>query len=129
MSTEKIKLLVVDDMEGIREGVAFYFQKKGYIVFTAESAEQALPIIKEERLDLIITDMNLLGMSGMDLVKLVRQFNSAVKVIMVSGANLNFYMEPRFRKLNISQLIPKPLTFDELESAVTKELGLIKKGE
>ena len=129
MTDKEIKLLVVDDMEGIREGVAFYFQNKGYIVFTADSAEQALPIIKEERLDIIVTDMNLLGMSGMDLVKLVRQFNNAVRVIMVSGANLNFYMEPRFRKLNISQLIPKPLTFGELESAVKKELEMVKKGE
>jgi len=128
MTDKEIKLLVVDDMEGIREGVAFYFQNKGYIVFTADSAEQALPIIKEERLDIIVTDMNLLGMSGMDLVKLVRQFNNAVRVIMVSGANLNFYMEPRFRKLNISGLIPKPLTFDELESAVKRALGLTKRG-
>ena len=127
MSEKKIKLLVVDDMEGIREGVRFYFEDKGYSVFTAESAELASPIIKTETPDIILLDLDLPGMSGLDLLKLIRQFNNTVKVIMVSASNVNFLKDPRFRGLGISEFIPKPFSFDELELAIKKSLELPNK--
>jgi YesN/AraC family two-component response regulator len=129
MIKEEIKLLVVDDLEMVREGVAFHFQQKGYIVFTADSAEQALSVImEEERLDIIITDISLPGMSGLELIKLLRKFNTTVKIIVVSGHRLCEHKEEQLKEFNIRGYIAKPFTFEELESAFSKALNFPEEG-
>ncbi|MCX5704176.1 MAG: response regulator [Candidatus Omnitrophica bacterium] len=126
MSKRRIKLLVVDDVQSIREFVQYYFKERGYVVLMAASAEEALPIIKEEYPDIMLLDMNLTGMSGLELLKLVRQFNTEIKVIMLSGSNIDFKSDPRFKELNILDFIHKPSGLTELELAVEKAIKHLK---
>lgn len=122
MKKKRIKLLVVDDVETIREFVQYYFEERGYTVLKVASAEEALPVIKEEAPDIMLLDMHLPGMNGLELLKLVRQFNRAIKVIMVSGSNVDFKTDPRLQELNILEFIHKPSGLAELESAVEKAI-------
>jgi YesN/AraC family two-component response regulator len=88
-------------------------------VLVANSGEEALPIIKEQNPEIMLLDMNLPKMSGIELLKLVRQFNNIVKVIMVSGYELNSN-DPQFQELDIFEFMRKPIGFSELESIIKK---------
>ena len=123
MVEQKVKIIVVDDEASVRETITTYFTMKGYEVFTAESGEKALPIIIEKKPDVILLDLNLGGgMTGLDLLKLVREFNKTVRVIMVTGATENLKENPEFSGLGISDFLQKPVTVSKLKEAVKKVL-------
>jgi len=121
MKKNKPKILVVDDTPIVRECIQYYFEQKGYIILSAASAEEALPIIKESSPDILLSDVNLPQMNGIELVKLVRQFNKNIKVIIMSG-NLGFRKDPQLKALNILEIFDKPMDFDKLEAAIKKAL-------
>lgn len=122
MKKNKPKLLVVDDTPTVREAIEYYFEGKDYIILSAASAEEALPIIKEENPDIMLSDINLPQMSGIDLIKAVRQFNKSIKVIIMSGEIKKYRNDPHLRQLDILALLDKPIDFLEVESLIEKAL-------
>ena len=78
-------ILVIDDEPNYRLILSEIAKEEGYEVLTAESAEQAMPLIRETDLDLVITDMRMPGMDGMELLKEVKIFNSELPVIMITA--------------------------------------------
>ena len=124
MAEEKIKLLIVDDEEIINVHIKSYLEKRPYMVFTAGSAEEALPLIKRENLALMLLDLALPGMSGIDLVKEVRKFNPGLKVILISGYyNLDSIDPAEWKELNILEFVRKPMGIVELELIIKKALA------
>ncbi|MDP2941053.1 MAG: response regulator [Candidatus Omnitrophota bacterium] len=124
MDTQKknLKLLIVDDTDDVCEFMQSYFRRRGFDVFAAGSAEDAIPIIREQSPDIMVLDMNLPGMSGPDMLKSVRQFNQAVKVIMITGYDLDLQSDPEFQKLNVFDVMHKPVTADALNANIEKLL-------
>lgn len=122
MVEQKIKIVVVDDEASVRETIASYFTMKGYEVFTAESGEKALPIIIEKKPEIMLLDLNLTGMTGLELLKLAREFNKTIKTIMITGSDMSFKDEPQVQQLNIADFIQKPVTVLKLKEAVNKAL-------
>ena len=116
----KLKLMIVDDIEDICEYMQSHFKRRGFTVFTAGSAEDALPIIKEECPDIMLLDVNLPKMNGIDMLKLVREFNNTVKVIMVTGYDTDFQKDPEFQKLNVLGVMGKPVNIEALDSSIEK---------
>lgn len=114
--------MVVDDIEDICEFMQSHFTRRGFNVLTAGSAEDALPIIKEQAPDIMLLDVNLPRMNGIDMLKVVRQFNNSVKVIMISGYDLDFQKDPEFQKLNVFDVMRKPVTTEALDSNIEKLL-------
>jgi len=123
MKKDKPKILVVDDTQTVREAIQYYFEGKDYIIITAASAEEALPIIKEENPDIVLSDINLPQMNGIDLIKSVRQFNKTIKVIIMSGEIKKYGNDPRLRHLDILALLDKPIDFLEVEALIKKALA------
>lgn len=66
-------ILVVDDSKSIREVVSFVLQKEGYTVLVGENGKDALKHLNGESIDLIITDLHMPEMDGIDFIKEVRQ--------------------------------------------------------
>lgn len=79
-----MKVLVVDDESHIRELAQLYLEKEGYRVVLAESGEQALRLIKQERPDLMILDVMLPGMDGFAVCKEVRRW-STLPILMLTA--------------------------------------------
>jgi len=117
---KNLKLLIVDDVDEICEFVQSYFRRRGFNVFVAGSAENALSIIKEQSPDIMLLDMNLPGMNGVDLLRAVRRFNATVKVIMISGCPIDLQNAPQFKGLNILEFIHKPVPLSVLDSVLEK---------
>ena len=78
-------ILVVDDEPNYLVVLSELLKEEGFEVFTAQSGEDGLKIAKENDLDLIITDMRMPGMDGLELLKTVKSFNHDLPVIMVTA--------------------------------------------
>ncbi|GBE03357.1 MAG TPA: response regulator [Nitrospirae bacterium] len=83
----RAKILVVDDEKDILELVAYNLRKEGYDVLTSWDGEEALKLIKKERYSLIILDLMLPGIQGMELCKMLKssEDNSTIPIIMLTA--------------------------------------------
>ena len=80
-------LLLVDDSPNILKAMARVFRPEGYNLLLAGSAKEAIEIMTNEKVDLIITDENMPGLSGTDLLRVVRETHPFVVRFMVTGAD------------------------------------------
>ena len=78
-------LLVVDDEPNYLVILEELLEEDGFEVFTANNGEKALKLIKETDLDLVLTDMQMPGMHGMDLLKAAKEHNSHLPIIMMTA--------------------------------------------
>ncbi len=81
----KKKILVVEDEFGLQETLRDVFTMEGYDTRTAIDGENGYQVFLEFSPDLVLTDVVMPNMNGLDLVKKIREINSAIKVIYISG--------------------------------------------
>ena len=113
----KGRLLVVDDERGILVALKGLFGKEGYEVETAESGEEALARVKAGPFDVIITDLSLQGMSGLDLMRSVRQLDPGCAVLMITAYGTQ-RIAVEAMKAGAEDYLPKPFDNDELRIKV-----------
>jgi CheY-like chemotaxis protein len=86
MPDAKVKLLIVDDEVSLRSSLAQIFTAFGHSVRSAEDGFSALAQIRNDMPDILLSDLNMPGMSGFDLLSVVRRRFPAIQVIAMSGA-------------------------------------------
>lgn len=79
------RILIVDDEEGIRYGLKNILERSGYESFEAATGEKALEIIRNSEIDLVLLDIKLKHMSGLDVLTSIRTISTATQVIIVTG--------------------------------------------
>ena len=84
------KILVVDDEKNIRDIFEQAFSGAGYMVRLAESAEEALEILKDDKIQVMFVDLNLPGMDGVELCKQIRKNLPMAVIHAVTGYNSFF---------------------------------------
>ncbi len=115
------RLLIVEDEDTLCQSLQRVFTKEGYEVDRAESAEAAFKLLEQKSYDLIITDIILPGISGIELLTRYRKQNASQKVIIITAyASLATAIESI--KAGASDFIIKPLIHDEMKRAVRKVL-------
>ncbi|MFH0926183.1 MAG: response regulator [bacterium] len=118
---EAKKILIVDDEENAREGLAKILKKTGYITATAENGEEALSILENSRYDLVITDIKMPRMDGMQLLKKMRKIAPDIGVIMVTAyGEVESYLEAMSQ--GAFEYLNKPMKIDELKKVINKVL-------
>jgi two-component system NtrC family response regulator len=117
------KILVVDDDASLRRVVEYNLQEAGYYVLTATCGEEGLRLFTEETPALVITDMKMSGMDGMQLLKAVKELSPEVLVIMITAfGTVDVAVEAM--KAGAYDYITKPFNRDELRLTVAKALQL-----
>ncbi|MBD3418717.1 MAG: response regulator [Chitinivibrionales bacterium] len=118
MSPKIGSVLIVDD-EAIMRGMLEIELEEKYHVHTASNAEKALTILDKEQIDLVISDINMPGMKGYELVRKVQEHYPGTKVALITGYNVDDYVRMA-KEGNISNIISKstPFNFDEFNSVV-----------
>jgi len=111
------KLLIVDDEPDIREFARNFFRKRDMEVFVAAGGRQALDVIAQERPDLVLLDVKMEGMSGIEVLRELCKYNPALKVIMVSGMGDEETIN-EVNALGVLGYIHKPFILEELERIV-----------
>jgi len=120
MSPKSKTVLVVDDDEGMRDTLTAIL-KRSYRVLTAETGEKGLAVIKREDVDLMLLDVRLPGISGLDLLSIVRENFSLVEVIMVSALS-EVEVAVAAMKQGAYHYITKEFDYDGLRSLVRNAL-------
>ncbi|MEW5894350.1 MAG: response regulator [Candidatus Omnitrophota bacterium] len=118
------KLLIVDDEIDIREFAKNFFQKRGIQVFTAGGGSEAADIVANERPDLILLDVRMEEMTGVEFLHGLRESEDKTRVIMVSGVE-DEAIVTEAENLGIVGFIHKPLILGELHKVVMAELEKI----
>ena len=115
------KLLVVDDEHLIRWSLEQNLKKQGYEVVTAGNGEDALRLVREEQPDLVLLDIQLPGISGIDVLEKIKDHDEDIIVIMVT-ANSGLENAVNAMRLGAYDYISKPFNLDELSIVVKKAL-------
>ena len=82
---KKVKILVVDDEVVVRESLSDWLEEAGYQVFTAESGYEALEMIEKEKPGIMIADLMMPGMDGIELMKKAREQQPGLEVVIVTA--------------------------------------------
>ncbi|HEX7510852.1 MAG TPA: HD domain-containing phosphohydrolase [Chitinivibrionales bacterium] len=121
LKNEDIRLLVVDDERSICDILGQYLRMKGYAVFVARSAEDAVNIIKQEKIDLVLSDIKMPGMSGVELLKWIRDYNRILPVLLTTGfPTLDTAIEAL--KLGAFDYLTKPFHLEEIGEKIKRAL-------
>mgnify|MGYP001214516284 FL=1 len=116
------QILIVDDQYGIRILLKEVFQKEGYKTFQAANGNQALDIVRNEKIDLVLLDMKIPGMDGIEILKRMREINKDISVfIMTAYGELDMIQEAK--QLGALQHFTKPFDINELRAEVKKLIG------
>ena len=80
------KILIVDDELIMRESLAGWLERDGHEIATAPSGEEALEILKEARFDILLVDIKMEGISGLEVLKHVKENDPDVAVVMITAS-------------------------------------------
>jgi len=116
-------ILVIDDESAIRAAVRDILQDESYRVLLAEDGIVGLSILDSEKVDLVILDVRLPRMGGMDVLREIRRRNPEMEVLVVSGHG-SIDMAVQAVRLGAFDFIEKPLSIDRLLTAVRNGLSV-----
>src|SRR5688572_9027625 len=115
------RIMVVDDEEAIRSGLAEILVEEGYVVEQAGTGEAALARLREELFDLVCTDVRMPGMDGLELTERVKQESPETEVIVITGfASLQSAVDAV--KRGAEDYLSKPFDLDEVRLTVKRAL-------
>ena len=117
-----IHLLIADDDSTTREMMGSFFREKGYFVFLAENGEEALYFLGEEKIDLVISDYQMPGMDGRELVRRINEFHPSLPIILITGRSFQEGTDASFPE-HLYEYFPKPVDLMLLEISIAKVLG------
>jgi two-component system response regulator (stage 0 sporulation protein F) len=119
---EKKKLLIVDDQVGIRILLLEVFSTEGYETFQAANGRTALEIVRAHLPDLVLLDMKIPGMDGLEILKKIKELDRRIKVIMMTAyGELDMIKEAT--DLGALMHFTKPFDIDEMRLAVNMQMG------
>ncbi len=112
-----IKLLVIDDDLATCDFLRSFFSQRGYKVFVANDGDQAIFITKEKRPDIILLDIKMPGLSGIEILQKIKEIDKNSKVIMMSAVDEKVVVELAM-KYGAVDYITKPFSLEWLERDV-----------
>jgi DNA-binding NtrC family response regulator len=126
MSKDRASILVVDDAKDTLEVLERSLTSAKHRVFTASSVSDAIALLDVESVDLVITDLKMPKVSGLDLVRYVRENRPDTEVMMITGyANIQGAVEAV--KTGADEYLAKPFTDEELFNSVNRSLKKLQR--
>jgi DNA-binding NtrC family response regulator len=118
---QRIRILVVDDDESLRRVTEVQLQQAGYQVFTAASGQEALALLQERPVELVITDLKMPGMSGVELLKRIRaDYPEPVVILVTAFGTIETAVEAM--RAGAYDYVTKPVRIDELKLTIRRAL-------
>ena len=123
-----IKFLVVDDEMGVSDQVKEFLEERGYNAVAATSGEEALRLVKKEKPNIIVLDIVMEGMTGIDVLREIKKIDSKIRVIMLTALEDDLTRR-KCKELGASAYITKPYNFDDVLKAARKLINEIYEEE
>jgi DNA-binding NtrC family response regulator len=128
---KKISILIVDDEESVRDSLYNWFIEDGYYVECAENAKKALTILQSDNFDIILADIKMPGMDGLEMLKRIKSLKSdAIVIIMTAFATVDTAVQAL--KDGAFDYVTKPFDPDDLSHLIrnaSKQISLIEENE
>ena len=121
MRDNPIKILVVDDEEGILDVTEGYFQRKGYEVYTAGNGIEALEVLNRVTIGCVFTDINMPQMDGLKLAEKIRQIESTLPVVIMTGYP-SLENSIQTLKNGVVDYLIKPVNLEQMELTLKRIL-------
>lgn len=119
---KQLKLLLIDDDEWIRDSMRLFFESEGCDLVTLVTAEEALEMIGKHHFDIIIADLRLPGMSGIEMFKRIRgTYRCPVKILITAYKDEQVVRAAK--KAGVHDLIEKPFNTEIIEASLSKLLS------
>ena len=114
-------ILVIDDERIVRMLVAEILEDAGHAVVAAASAEEAITLLQTEEFDLVVSDVVMPGLSGIELLESIRELRASLPVVLVTGAGTYETLSQALTR-GAAGLVTKPFSHEELTDAVAHAL-------
>jgi DNA-binding NtrC family response regulator len=118
-ASEKTNILLVDDEEDIRDVLSMSLTDMGYQVYDAKNGKEALRIFREINPPIVLTDIKMPGIDGIELLQEIKRGNPDTEVIMITGHG-DMDLAIKSLKHEAIDFITKPINVDALEVALQK---------
>ncbi len=120
-TNKKTRILLVDDEQETLDLISEYLLEKGYDLSMASNAEQAISMVEKDNYHIAVVDLHLPGMTGAELLKLIKKMRSHIQVVMITGyGTIRDAVE--CMKLGASDFITKPILLDHLHLTINRIL-------
>lgn len=120
------KLLIVDDDKETCEFLQEFFEARKCVVLTADSGVQGVSVVKEQNPDIVLLDIKMDKMNGLEALKEIKKYNKNIVVIMVTGVS-DTETKKLAAELGADDFIQKPLNEQYLEGTVCLRVSNIRK--
>jgi DNA-binding NtrC family response regulator len=115
-------ILLIDDEDQVRTLFQVALEETGYRVLSAASGEDGLRLFNEERVDLVLVDIFMPSMDGLELIPLLQKTRPACKIIAISGGSWEWNYLDTAKSLGAHGTLKKPLHLQELLDMVSTQL-------
>ncbi len=119
----KQAVLLVDDEQSVRSALRRTLRSKNYDVYEAESGQQALQLLETQKVNVVLSDQRMPGMSGTQLLKIIKNKHPSIKRIMVSGHSDIDDLNQAINEANIFRFIQKPWSNENLSAIVAEAVS------
>ena len=116
---KKVRMLLVDDDEFVRNSLSIAFTNKGCCMQAAESAEEGLKAMKTERFDIIISDLRLPGKGGLEFLKAVRNAQPDTLCVLIT-AYRDMHVASEASAMGINDFVEKPFSVGTLVESLVQ---------
>ena len=115
-------ILVMEDEPSVSQGLEMILTEEGYKVDVAATGRSALTTLENDGIDLLVADLRLPDIDGMDVVRHVRQNKLGTEVIIITGYGTTKIVREAFTELGVSDFIPKPFGEEQIKRSVGEAL-------
>lgn len=125
---KKMKILLIDDDEWIRDSMRMFFEAEGCQLLALETAEEGLTALERQHFDIIITDYRLPGMDGLVFIEQIQDLvPNALKILITA------YRSPevtfKAKRVGVDDFIEKPFTSETIEGSLSRLVAGTKQKE
>ena len=120
---ESYKVMIIDDEKIVGDMAKMSLEREGYRVETFLNGETALERLRQERFDVVVTDLKMKGIDGMEVLRTVKELYPGTKVIMITAfANLDTAIAAL--RGDVHDFFPKPVKIKELKVSIARALNV-----
>ncbi len=117
--TKSVSILVVDDEQRVVDEIVEFLTGRKYQVYSASKPQDALEMVRKESIDIVILDIKMPGMDGLEVLKKIKEIQPDAEVIMISGhGDMNTVIEAM--RLGASDYFQKPFRLLDIDNAITR---------
>jgi DNA-binding response OmpR family regulator len=124
----RLKVMLVDDEEDFTSALSERLELRGYSIMAVNNGAEALELFESDMPDIVVLDIKMPGISGIEVLKRIKSINSTIPVLLLTGYG-STEEGIKGMQLGASDYMMKPLNIDDLIKKIHASLGSVIEGE